>query len=156
MRTRRVELQGGVMDIQTCPRRMHEMGPWDRSEGQDSWRSEPRREGEAVPYCSFCGSLHPGQFLKLIAEGWAVEPTDKNYKAYLHPVHSGPERESVPGQPLPEISPHIQAKFYYQHLSPSQQQQFIDLYNGGSMRMAYPGHFYVVPFFMRLAPHPEG
>lgn len=51
------------MDIQTCPRRMREMGPWEKSGGQDEWRGEPRRDGEAVPYCSFCGSLHPGKFL---------------------------------------------------------------------------------------------
>src|ERR1044072_4336078 len=64
---------------------MREMGPWEKSEGHDEWREEPRRAGEAVPYCSFCGSLHPGKFLKLVGEGWSVGPTDKNYKAYLHP-----------------------------------------------------------------------
>jgi hypothetical protein len=129
------------VDIQSCPRRMREMGPWDRSEGQDEWREEPRRSGEAVPYCSFCGSLHPGRFLKLVAEGWSVGPTDKNYKAYLHPPRSEPDGAAQ-----------IQAKFYYQHLSGAQQQQFIDLYNRQVMQISYPGHFYVLPFFMRIAP----
>lgn len=130
------------MDIQTCPRRMREMGPWERSGGQDEWRDEPRRDGEAVPYCSFCGSLHPGKFLELIAEGWEVGPTDKNYKAYLHP----------PRGKDGERSHEVRAKFYYQHLSSAQQQQFIDLYNRQVMQISYPGHFYVLPFFMRIAP----
>jgi hypothetical protein len=37
----------------------------------------------ATPTCSYCGSLEPGRFLDLIEAGWIVEPTDKNYKAYL-------------------------------------------------------------------------
>ena len=143
------------MDIQTCPRRMHEMGPWSREEGQDKWLDSPRRQGEVTPYCSFCGSLHPGKFLELVAKGWAVGPTDKNYKAYLHPVVNGPMRTGIPGQRLPEVEQFTRAKFYFQHLSDAQQIQFIDLYNEGSMHFAMPGHFYVMPFFMRLASSPE-
>lgn len=140
------------MDIQTCPRRMREMGPWPREEGQDSWLDEPRREGEVTPVCSFCGSLHPGKFLELVAKGWAVGPTDKNYKAYLHQVFDGPMRTGIPGQRLPELEQYTRAKFYFQHFSGAQQQQFIDLYNSGSVRFSLPGHFYVLPFFMYIAP----
>lgn len=141
-----------MADIQTCPRRIMEMGPWDKAEGIDDWRESPRRDGEVTPYCSFCGSLHPGKFLALIAQGWSVGPTDKNYKAYLHPTREeGPEPGGRPGDPLPQITPQIQAKFYYQHLSPTQQRQFIDLYNQRQMQISTPGYFYVLPFFMRLA-----
>ena len=36
--------------------------------------------------CSYCGSLHPEDVLKLLAEGWEHEKaTGKNYKGYLHP-----------------------------------------------------------------------
>lgn len=139
------------MDIQTCPRRMHEMGPWNREEGQDSWSNEPRREGEVTPRCSFCGSLHPGRFLELVGQGWAVGPTDKNYKAYLHQVFSGPEQEGAPGEPLPRLEEFVRAKFYFQHFSDAQQQQFVDLYNRQAIRFSTPGNFYVLPFFMKIA-----
>lgn len=140
------------MDVQSCPRRMHEMGPWSRDEGQDTWSEAPRRPGEVVPFCSFCGSLHPGKFLELVAQGWTVEPTDKNYKAYLSQSASMRD-QAAPGQALPSADAYRRSKFYYQHLSDAQQQQFVDLYNRGSMRLAVPGHFYVLPFFMRIAPH---
>lgn len=156
MHTRCAELKEENVDIQTCPRRMLEMGPWDRSEGQDSWIERPRSANEVAPTCSFCGSLHPGKFLELVAQGWNVGPTDKNYKAYLHPARPASAQEKKPGQPVAEVDGQVRGKFYYQHLSPSQQQQFIDLYNQGVMQIAYPGYFYVVPFFIRLDPHPEG
>ena len=128
------------MDIQTCPRRMRELGPWEQEEGQDSWVEKPRHENDVVPVCSFCGSLHPGTFLELVAKDWWVGPTTKNYKAYLD--------EPSPGRG--------RAKFYFQHLSPSQQMQFVSLYNRGTMKIGWPGHFSVVPFFMGLEPRPEG
>lgn len=142
-------------DVQTCPRRMLEMGSWDRSEGSDEWLARPTQAGGAAPVCSFCGSLHPGRFLELVASGWSVGPTDKNYKAYLHPAD--PE-DAVPpelGRTIPEVTHQVQSKFYYLHLSPTQQRQFIDLYNQGQMRISIPGHFYVLPFFMRIAPTGE-
>lgn len=131
------------MDVQTCPRRMREMGPWSREEGQDTWSDTPRRAEEVTPFCSFCGSLHPGKFLELVAQGWTVEPTDKTYKAYLS------QESATPGPAVPRV--YRRSKFYYQHLSDTQQQQFVDLYNRGSMRLALPGRFYVLPFFMQIA-----
>lgn len=145
------------MDIQTCPRRMMEFGPWEHEEGLDSWMESPRREGELTPFCSFCGSLHPGKFLELVGAGWCIEPTDKTYKAYLNQVFAGVETHAEPGRPLPVLEQHTRSKFYYQHLTSEQQRQFIALYNEGRMRLAQPGHFYVLPFFMRLASQvPEG
>lgn len=72
-------------DVQTCPRRIHEMGPWARGEGLDTWRPGRSRGGgePAGPECSFCGSLHPDRFMDLVRDGWIVGPTDKSYKAYL-------------------------------------------------------------------------
>lgn len=136
-----------MTDIQTCPRRILEMGPWDRSEGIDSWMESPRRAGEVTPFCSFCGSLHPGKFLELIAQGWQVEPTDKNYKAYLSSPPPAPQ-SSGPVRTIGES----RSKFYYLHLSPTQQVQFIDLYNQRQMQISTPGYFYVLPFFMTIAP----
>ncbi|MFE0472536.1 hypothetical protein ACFW2V_13070 [Streptomyces sp. NPDC058947] len=143
-----------MFDIQTCPRRMNEVGPWEHEENLDSWLegdrgSEEAHQPDPEPYCSFCGSLHPEKFLELIAEGWVVEPTDKTYKAYLGEVLHGPERIAMPGEPLPPIRCG-RAKFYYQHFTEDQMQKFVDLYNNNTMRLGYPGYFYQLPFFMAL------
>ena len=71
--------------VQTCPRRMYEMGPWPREEGQDTWTTGHGVIGQdrVGPSCSFCGSLHPDRFMELVRQGWIVGPTDKTYKAYL-------------------------------------------------------------------------
>ena len=102
-----------------------------------------------LPRCSYCGSLHPDAFMTAAREGTSeLGPTDKNYKVYI---------DAGGGH----------GKFYFQHLSAEQQQEFVDLYNarprrtysdtgmtfavtGASTGMAvgYPGHFYVLPFFM--------
>lgn len=70
---------------QTCPRRMSDLGPWPREEGQDMWTSGHGLVGQDTvgSSCSFCGSLHPDRFMELVREGWIVGPTDKSYKAYL-------------------------------------------------------------------------
>jgi hypothetical protein len=133
---------------------MQEAGPWEHSENLDTWRDADRNTGEAHgsdpgPCCSFCGSLHPETFLALISEGWAVEPTDKDYKAYLHEVLDLPEQTARPGEPLPPIR-NGRAKFYYQHLSEAQMQRFVDLYNDNTMRLATPGYFYRLPYFMAV------
>lgn len=70
---------------QTCPRRMADLGPWQREEGLDEWRADRGviGQGKVGLSCSFCGSLHPDRFMELVREGWIVGPTDKSYKAYL-------------------------------------------------------------------------
>lgn len=74
--------------------------------------------------CSFCGSLHPDAALKLMEQGAEVTPTDKDYKVYID------------GK-----------KFYWGHFSEAQQYQFVQLYNERRLKLAFPGRFYVVPFF---------
>ncbi len=70
---------------QTCPRRVSDIGPWERAEGLDEWREDRGLAGQnrVGLSCSFCGSLHPDRFMELVREGWVVGPTDKSYKAYL-------------------------------------------------------------------------
>lgn len=46
--------------------------------------------------------------------------------------------------------PTIHGKFYFQHLDDAEAQRFVDLYNAKKMNIGYPGHFYRLPFFMRL------
>lgn len=85
--------------------------------------------------CSWCGSQHPDVVLeKLEFQEWEIIPTDKNYKAYVHPLNS----------------PGSQLKFYYTHFSPEQMNKFIELYNKRLMKIGYPGHFYNPPFFMQF------
>lgn len=100
---------------------MAEFGPWAHKEKQDRYLHKVDNN-----FCSFCGSLHPGEFIDLLATGLEIIPTDKAYKAYLE---GG-------------------AKFYYQHLSDAQIHRFIELYNSKVMNVGYPGYFYVLPFFM--------
>jgi len=52
-------------------------------------------------------------------------------------------------QQMPAASGHgrVVAKFYFQHLSGDQMDEFINLVNGKQMRIGPPGHFYVLPFF---------
>lgn len=124
-----------MSEPQTCPRRMAEYGPWERTESIDRWEDRGGLVGqEAIGLsCSFCGSLHPDRFLELIRKGWIVGPTDKAYKAYLEP----PQADQGGNR----------AKFYFPHLSPEQQDQFIELHNSRQMQIGYPGHFYVPPYF---------
>lgn len=122
---------------QTCPRRMAEYGPWEKTDGLDRWESRSGLVGQAEVglSCSFCGSLHPDRFMELVRDGWSVGPTDKAYKAYLQ------EPDAAEGQGGKS------AKFYFLHLSSEQQAEFIDLHNSRRMTVGYPGHFYVLPFF---------
>lgn len=117
---------------QTCPRRLAEFSPWEHAEGLDSWTAGRSLAGGKAPgpACSFCGSLHPDRFMELLEAGWYLGPTDKTYKAYIG------EHEAVQN-----------AKFYYPHLSSEQRDAFIALHNAGRMKIGYPGHLYVPPFF---------
>lgn len=66
----------------SCPRRMNEWGPWERTEGLDEYR-----DGHGIiagpRACTFCGSMSPEDFLERVKAGAEVGPTDKNYKLYL-------------------------------------------------------------------------
>lgn len=98
-------------------------GPFKLSK-VDHWGE---REGKRC--CSYCGSLHPDDVFAEIEKGGTLTPTDKNYKVYVSGGGSG--------------------KFYFQHFSPEQQQRFVDLMNDGKVKLAYPGHFYALPFFCK-------
>lgn len=90
---------------------------WIGAEHHHSWRPDGT--------CSFCGSISPDDLFAAIEAGEEITPTDKPYKIYV-----GGSR-----------------KFYFQHLSHDEQDRFIDLYNARSVKMAYPGYFYVLPYF---------
>ena len=117
--------------------------------------------------CSYCGSMHPDDFMQAIRDGDTIGPTDKNYKAYVSGTLSAEiaERDSrlleryVANGASEETARDLLAestasstgpskgKFYYQHLSREQMDEFIELYNTKVMKIGYPGHFYTRPFF---------
>ena len=88
--------------------------------------------------CSFCGSLHPEDFMEAVRSlRGELVPTDKTDKVYLCSQE------------------HHQAKFYFQHLPPELQEEFVALVNTNNMRIAAPGHFYMLPFFMQYDGEPS-
>lgn len=122
----------------TCPRR--EEGPrWDVKD-EDQWTTVFTRAGMRA--CNYCGSLDPQEVLDGVETGVLVlGPTDKNYKAYVE-TDDGATFE---GHPKGQAA----GKLYFQHLSDEQRLRFIQLHNDRVMKVGYPGHFYVDPFFCR-------
>jgi hypothetical protein len=108
---------------QPCPRQTHEAVLPSQLEHKSRWREDGA--------CSYCGSMHPEALFAAIEAGEFLTPTDKSYKVYV-----GGSK-----------------KFYFQHLSHDEQLRFIQLYNSKQMQLAYPGYFYVMPFF--CAPNEE-
>lgn len=82
--------------------------------------------------CSYCGSMHPDDFMEAARTGAVLGTTTKDYKMY---VTTG----DTPG------------KFYFQHLSPEQRREFVDLVNARTIHLGYPGYFTVLPYFMARA-----
>lgn len=108
--------------LMLCPRRDEMVGPFKLPE-QDEWR-----DGR----CSFCGSIAPDMFLTVAEMGAELGPTDKDYKVYVE----GAEHR----------------KFYFQHLDEAGKRHFVELLNAKKLNIGSPGHFYVLPFFMRRGP----
>lgn len=151
----------------TCPRRS-ELGQRNEPD-QDRWSSGHGLIGQRRG-CSYCGSMHPDDFIDAIKAGCEVGPTDKSYKAYLHKALSVEEVAVARARDIAELAKmmtHAEAaetvdavwddkvrsgemlgKFYYQHLSEGQKDEFLELLRSGEMHVGYPGHFYVLPFFL--------
>ena len=111
-----------------CPRGAGADSPFKAPyNGEATWRSDGT--------CSYCGSVSPDLLFEQIGKGATIGPTDKSYKAYVDLID-----HSVRGA----------GKFYFQHLSHDEQLRFIDLWNAGALTIGFPGHFYVLPFFMQL------
>jgi len=135
----------------TCPRRAEGFGHGE--EGKDSWREDNT--------CSFCGSLNPAEVLARVEAGTAtLGPTDKNYKVYVKNSGGDPFKQTYRNCPRDSACkgpndcahwvtrPMQETKAYFQHFSKEQCLKFIDLLNAKKLRLGYPGHFYVRPFFI--------
>jgi hypothetical protein len=64
-----------MTDAITCPRRLHESGPWDHERFLDRWTEDGT--------CSFCGSMQPAALFRHIERRESITPTDKSYKVYI-------------------------------------------------------------------------
>jgi hypothetical protein len=140
-----------MSDTFSCPRRSEIGSDFSvfKYSTEDKWmiHAAPMSKPNLSQYrsCSYCGSMHPEDFLKFIEEDWIVIPTDKNYKVYIE-KHSGKLIESS-GMEFPEVLE--SGKFYYQHLSSDQAKQFYDLWKSFQMKIGPPGNFYVLPYFIK-------
>lgn len=111
---------------QTCPRRAETLSS---STGEDTWDlREQFHKGLQARHCSWCGSLHPDDFMEMVKSGTPIGSTDKTYKVYV-------------GDPMA-------TKFYFPHLSIEQRKEFVDLHNDQKLVFDRGGKFYVLPFFM--------
>lgn len=112
----------------TCPRRAENYAVVD--EMLDGWETR----GDTLLFCTYCGSIQPNMLLSLMTVGCELGPTDKNYKVYV----KNNER-------------HL-GKAYFQHFTIEDMERFIELMNikPSTFTIGLPGHFYVMPFFMRM------
>lgn len=134
-----------------CGRRA-EWGAASNFPTPDEWRDDKT--------CSYCGSLDPAEFFRVIAEGGELGPTDKNYKVYVtgsglrQSYRDCPDDADCEG---PDDCGHWvtrdvdQSKFYFQHLSADEQTKFVTLLNENKVKIGVPGYFYVLPFFCKVA-----
>ena len=118
-------------DGMLCPSRQESPASYLVYPGPDEYRPSGGLVGQPRG-CSYCGSLPPDDFMTAVRDGAAISPTDKNYKAYIQ----------LPGG---------EAKFYFQHLAEDQRREFFEMYRDNLLVVGYPGHFYVLPFFIAPA-----
>lgn len=141
-----------------CPRRDEMPGSDERYPGPDEFGPRMSMTNGWSPGCTYCGSISGDAFMEFVRAGGTVVGTDKNYKAYVEkdtgvPAERYHETVTAPHGGTYEVSgvkdgTGIQnGKFYYQHLSQEQRQEFIDLYNAGKVNHS----LYVWPFFMGAA-----
>ena len=137
-----------------CPRRI-EGAVFKFNDQEDEWRKSDNT-------CNYCGSLNPDMVMaRLENKDVEITPTDKNYKIYVG--NKGGERFKQSFRDCPKdatckgpddcthwvTKEHDYSKFYFQHLSVEQKKRFVELFNEKKLILRYPGHFYVLPFFMK-------
>jgi hypothetical protein len=126
------------LEKHTCPRR-HEDGTATEDsplvgsgENLDAYSSGHGIIGQGRG-CTYCGSMHPDDFMDAMREGATLGVTDKNYKAYVKGYKNNGDNGG---------------KFYFQHLSREQKIEFVGLLNDKKINFGYPGRFTVLPYFI--------
>lgn len=107
-----------------------------------------------TPGCAQCGSVSGDAFMEYVREGHVVHGSDKNYKAYLEKDTGTPHETeeytytngdySHTGTQAKQGTGIQHAKFYYQHLSSEQRNEFVQLWNNRTLNHM----IYVMPYFM--------
>lgn len=111
----------------TCPRRIENGTDYPNSplrgsgRGLDIYDTVHGLVGQSRG-CSYCGSMHPDDFMQAVRDHQEIGPTDKSYKLYVGGM-SG--------------------KFYTVHLSPEQGFEFRRLWVDAKINWGYPGRPYV-------------
>ncbi|MEZ0089953.1 hypothetical protein [Streptacidiphilus sp. EB129] len=85
-------------------------------------------------------------------EKWLARFTDDEIVAGAQARGETPEQHRAGLAEFYDRDAHVnsagmQAKFYFQHLSPEQRSEFIELHNSRRMAIGTPGYFYTRPFF---------
>lgn len=145
------------MNKHTCPRRSPLR---DDGRNLDTWRSDRT--------CSYCGSMHPDDFMQAIRDGKVIGPTDKSYKFYITEPPTDEQRaerrqrqigryirmgmseaqaiQQADADPIHRVGAHL-GKFYTPHLSEEQGDEFDRLWRAHQINYGYPGAPYV-PLFI--------
>lgn len=139
------------MTKHTCGYRVVQ-GRDDPGRDLDEWRADGT--------CSYCGSMNPEALMARIEAGdIELRPTDKSYKVYVRNVGGAPFQQTYRDCPAdarctgPDDCTHwvtrevSETKFYFYHLGDTQRDRFIELFNQRKIRLGFPGHFYVLPYF---------
>lgn len=108
-------------------------GRYDQEVGENSPFKISAPTLRADGTCSYCGSIEEKEFFACIETGATITPTDKSYKVYVDAIGRD------------------HAKFYFQHLSEEGKDRFVSLLNAQVLKLATPGYFYVLPYFVRKA-----
>lgn len=83
----------------------------------DSWETGHGLANQ-VRGCSYCGSMHPDDFMQAVRDGKEIGPTDKSYKLYLGSS---------------------EGKFYTQHLTEDLGWEFHRLWQERKINWGFPG-----------------
>ena len=65
-----------------CPQSLPHIDPGPHEWQTNRW-SDWEGPGEHPRTCSYCGSVHPEDVIKLIEQGWEIHPSTKSYKWYI-------------------------------------------------------------------------
>lgn len=88
---------------------------------------------------------------RLEARDVLLTPTDKTYKVYVRNAGGLMFRQCFKQNDGTWTNRDVnETKFYFQHLDGDQKLRFIAMMNERTLRIDIPGHFYVMPYFIRI------
>lgn len=135
--------------------------PWDGSMHPDEFMAYLREPGTELEPTDKNYKV----YITVTAEAAGEDPNEKHVISARN--HGGPEdgwvevgdeeREAMKRDGWQSEYAYIQfssrgdtrsSKFYFEHLSDEQKEEFVELINKKKVKIGYPGHFYNLPFFV--------